>query len=134
MISGKVAHEDFAGHAGIIGAGDLQWMTAGRGIVHAEMPATGEENVGLQLWVNLPRSEKMCEPRYQELLDKDIPHARPEDGVDIKVIAGDSHGVKSPVYTKTPTMYLDFHLAAGKTVKQVFLMKQEFVCHVVITL
>lgn len=78
------------------------------------MPATDELNKGLQLWVNLPRSEKMCEPRYQELLDADIPRAQPEDGVDVKVIAGECFGVKSQVFTKQPTLYLDFKLTEGK--------------------
>ena len=88
MLSGQFEHEDFAGHRGRIGPGDLQWMTAGRGIVHAELPVGDQVNYGLQLWVNLPRAEKMCEPRYQELLDAQIPRARPRDGVEIKVSAG----------------------------------------------
>ena len=118
MLTGKFNHEDFAGHRGTIGPGDLQWMTAGRGIVHAEMPASQERAHGLQLWINLPRSEKMCEPRYQELLDRDIPRFDDGEGVEVKVIAGESHGIKSPVYTKTPTYYLDFKLAENKRVEQ----------------
>ncbi|ORY05085.1 hypothetical protein K493DRAFT_275279 [Basidiobolus meristosporus CBS 931.73] len=112
MLDGIVAHEDFAGHQGKIGPGDLQWMTAGRGIVHAEMPQT--KCHGLQLWVNLSADEKMCEPRYQELLDHEIPRVSPP-GVEavIKVIAGHSFGVSSPVVTKTPTMYLDFKVEKG---------------------
>lgn len=109
MLQGKFAHEDFCGHKGIIGPGDLQWMTAGKGIVHCEMPATKELNHGLQLWVNLGSKDKLVEPRYQELKDKDIPR-KTENGVTVKVIAGESMGVKSPVYTYTPTMYLDFTL------------------------
>ncbi|ORX89709.1 hypothetical protein K493DRAFT_340449 [Basidiobolus meristosporus CBS 931.73] len=106
MLEGIVAHEDFAGHQGKIGPGDLQWMTAGRGIVHAEMPQT--KCRGLQLWVNLSAAEKMCEPRYQELLDKDIPRVSPPGArAVIKVISGHSFGTTSPVVTKTPTMYLD---------------------------
>jgi redox-sensitive bicupin YhaK (pirin superfamily) len=118
MLSGQFNHEDFVGHKGTIGPGDLQWMTAGRGIVHSEHPASTEVVHGLQLWVNLPRSEKMCEPRYQELLDKDIPKVKPEPGIEVKVIAGESFGVKSPVYTKSPTYYLDFKLGPRKQVKQ----------------
>jgi quercetin 2,3-dioxygenase len=88
-------------------------MTAGRGIVHCEMPS-GEANAhGLQLWVNLASKYKMIEPSYQELKDKDIPR-KSENGVHVKIIAGESMGVKSPVYTRTPTMYLDFQLDKGK--------------------
>ncbi|ORX94535.1 hypothetical protein K493DRAFT_283691 [Basidiobolus meristosporus CBS 931.73] len=117
MLEGIVAHEDFAGHQGKIGPGDLQWMTAGRGIVHAEMPQT--KCRGLQLWVNLSAADKMCEPRYQELLDKDIPKVSPP-GVNavIKVIAGHSFGINSPVVTKTPTMYLDFKVEKNSKLEQ----------------
>ncbi|KAF9125340.1 hypothetical protein BGW39_007493 [Mortierella sp. 14UC] len=126
MLEGQFTHKDFAGHKGTIGPGDLQWMTAGRGIVHSEMPVKGkgvEEGTGrgahgLQLWINLPREHKMCEPQYQELLDAQIPRATPEEGVVVKVIAGESHGVKSQVYTRTPTMYLDFRISNNKTVIQ----------------
>ncbi|KAG0237419.1 hypothetical protein BGW42_000995 [Actinomortierella wolfii] len=111
MLKGSFQHEDFAGHRGKIGPGDLQWMTAGRGIVHSEMPVKTETPAhGLQLWINLPRDQKLCEPQYQELKDEDIPRANPSPGVVIKVIAGHSNGVKSPVYTRTPTMYLDFRM------------------------
>ncbi|KAK5801662.1 RmlC-like cupin domain-containing protein [Linnemannia elongata] len=119
MLEGQVQHEDFAGHKGTIGPGDLQWMTAGRGIVHSEMPVKTETRIhGLQLWINLPKEHKMCEPQYQELRDGQIPRATPQDGVTIKVIAGESYGVKSQVYTRTPTMYLDFRMEKNKTVTQ----------------
>ncbi|KAG0367551.1 hypothetical protein BGZ54_003673 [Gamsiella multidivaricata] len=119
MLEGQFQHEDFAGHKGTIGPGDLQWMTAGRGIVHSEMPVKSQTRAhGLQLWINLPKDHKMCEPQYQELLDNEIPRATPEEGVTIKVIAGESHGVESKVYTRTPTMYLDFKMDKNKTVEQ----------------
>ncbi|KAI1302993.1 hypothetical protein EDD11_005446 [Mortierella claussenii] len=119
MLEGQFQHEDFAGHKGTIGPGDLQWMTAGRGIVHSEMPVKSQDRAhGLQLWINLPKEHKMCEPQYQELLDKEIPRAMPEEGVVIKVIAGKSHGVESKVYTRTPTMFLDFKMDKHKTVEQ----------------
>jgi len=90
MIDGKIVHEDFKGHKGIVDSGDVQWMTAGKGILHSEMPES-DENVGkvkgFQLWVNLPKKEKMCEPFYQELKSKDIP-VYEEDGIWVKVIAG----------------------------------------------
>ncbi|KAG0044451.1 hypothetical protein BGZ83_010332 [Gryganskiella cystojenkinii] len=119
MLEGQFQHEDFAGHKGTIGPGDLQWMTAGRGIVHSEMPVKSQTRAhGLQLWINLPKEHKMCEPQYQELLDKEIKRANPEEGVEIKVIAGESHGISSQVYTRTPTMYLDIKMAKNKTVTQ----------------
>lgn len=117
MLSGSFRHEDFCGHKGIINAGDLQWMTAGRGIVHCEMPHGDETGHGLQLWINLARENKMMEPAYQELLDKDIPKTT-KDGVTVKAIAGESLGVKSPVKTRTPTMYLDFRLDPGAKLDQ----------------
>ncbi|KAI9199268.1 RmlC-like cupin domain-containing protein [Polychytrium aggregatum] len=119
MLEGTVAHEDFAGHRGRIGPGDLQWMTAGRGIVHAEMPDGNTAAKGLQLWVNLPKSAKMVPPKYQELLDKDVPKVSSQDGgVRVKVIAGESMGVKAKVSTYIPIYYLDFDMDANKSVEQ----------------
>ncbi|KAG0024922.1 hypothetical protein BGZ82_010311 [Podila clonocystis] len=119
MLEGQFQHEDFAGHKGTIGPGDLQWMTAGRGIVHSEMPVKSQTRAhGLQLWINLPKEHKMCEPQYQELLDGEIKRATPQDGVVVKVIAGESHSVESQVYTRTPTMYLDYKMEKNKTVEQ----------------
>lgn len=112
MLGGRFRHEDFCGHAGVINEGDLQWMTAGRGIVHCEMPYGDTVSHGLQLWVNLAKQYKMIQPAYQELLSKDIPVEK-KDGVKVKVIAGESMGTKSPVYTRTPTMYLDFTMNRG---------------------
>ncbi|KAH1047119.1 hypothetical protein J1N35_037903 [Gossypium stocksii] len=109
MLQGGITHQDFAGHKGTIHTGDVQWMTAGRGIIHSEMPAGEGVHKGLQLWINLSSQDKMIEPRYQELLSKDIPSAE-EDGVEVRVIAGESMGVQSPVYTRTPAIYLDFSL------------------------
>ncbi|KAK2986402.1 hypothetical protein RJ640_022400 [Escallonia rubra] len=109
MMQGAFTHQDFTGHKGTIGTGDVQWMTAGRGIIHSEMPAGEGTQTGLQLWINLSAEDKMVEPRYQELLSKDIAKAE-GDGVEVRIIAGESMGVKSPVYTRTPTMYLDFTL------------------------
>lgn len=117
LLGGSFRHEDFCGHTGIINAGDLQWMTAGRGIVHCEMPYGDTTSHGLQLWVNLAKKDKMVKPAYQELLSKDIPVVK-KDGVQVKIIAGESMGVKSPVYTRTPTMYLDFTLDPGSRMTQ----------------
>ncbi|OZJ02487.1 hypothetical protein BZG36_04367 [Bifiguratus adelaidae] len=117
LLEGEVHHEDHKGHKGKIGPGDLQWMSAGRGILHAEMPGS-QKGRGLQLWVNLPAKHKMDEPNYQELLAKDIPQVTPEEGINIKVIAGESYGTKARVVTKTPTMYIDIDMAPGKVVNQ----------------
>ncbi|KAL5699523.1 hypothetical protein ACHQM5_030410 [Ranunculus cassubicifolius] len=117
MLKGSVQHEDFEGHKGIIRAGGLQWMTAGRGILHSEMPTpTGSHRV-LQLWVNLAAKDKMVAPRYQELESEEIAEAE-QDGVKVRVIAGESMGIKSDVRTMTPTMYLDFTLQPGSYFKQ----------------
>ncbi|KAL0306303.1 UNVERIFIED_CONTAM: Pirin-like protein [Sesamum radiatum] len=117
MLQGAVRHEDFEGHSGTIEAGDLQWMTAGRGIVHSEMPASEGTQKGLQLWINLSSKYKMIEPRYQELNSRDIAEAS-KDGVRVRVIAGEALGIKSPIYTRTPTMFLDFTLKPGSQIRQ----------------
>ncbi|KAL8133842.1 pirin-like protein [Apium graveolens] len=117
MLQGAFTHQDFAGHKGTIGAGDVQWMTAGRGIIHSEMPAGDGLQTGLQLWINLSSKDKMVEPNYQELLSDDIKRAE-IDGVQVKIIAGESMGVESPVYTRTPTMFLDFTLQPKAHVNQ----------------
>nr|XP_029118534.1 pirin-like protein isoform X1 [Elaeis guineensis] len=117
MLEGAVTHEDFEGHKGTIMAGDLQWMTAGRGIVHSEMPAGQGISKGLQLWVNLSSKNKMIEPRYQEIQSNDIASTA-KNGIEVRVIAGESMGVQSPVYTRTPTMYLDFKLRQSAHLRQ----------------
>eukprot|EP00842_Homolaphlyctis_polyrhiza_P004746 jgi/Hompol1/5272/HPOL_004294-RA len=107
MLTGAFNHEDFLGNSGTIAAGDLQWMTAGKAIMHAEMPAT-DNATGLQLWVNLPSHAKMMNPRYQELPAHNVPDAVSPDGaVKVKVIAGRSYGVEAKVHTFTPIYYLD---------------------------
>ncbi|XP_040017851.2 pirin [Gasterosteus aculeatus] len=114
VLEGVTAHEDFCGHSGRLEAGDLQWMTAGQGVVHAEMPVSEEPVVGLQLWVNLPSRDKMVEPAYQELKGSEVPKAS-QGGVTVSVISGEALGAKSKVYTRTPTFYLDFRLQRGAT-------------------
>eukprot|EP01018_Ginkgo_biloba_P006270 Gb_37035 [translate_table: standard] len=117
MLEGAFTHQDFAGHKGTIKAGDLQWMTAGRGIIHCEMPAGKGPQRGLQLWVNLSSKDKMIEPKYQELEGRDIPKVE-KDGVMASVIAGEALGIKSPVHTRIPTMYLDFTLKPQAVLNQ----------------
>ncbi|KAF9425380.1 hypothetical protein BGZ76_003291 [Entomortierella beljakovae] len=118
MLTGQMQHEDFTGKSGTIGPGDLQWMTAGRGVMHCEMPVKDQARIhGLQLWVNLSRKDKMCEPQYQDLRDSQIPRTNPIDGVEVKVIAGEAHGVRSDVLTRTPTMYLDYKMKRDTVVE-----------------
>ncbi|KAF8708767.1 hypothetical protein HU200_030154 [Digitaria exilis] len=117
MLEGAFTHQDFAGHKGTIRTGDVQWMTAGRGIVHSEMPAADGVQKGLQLWINLSSKDKMIEPKYQELQSKDISRAE-KDGVEVRIIAGEAFGVRSPVYTRTPTMYMDFTMRPGSQLHQ----------------
>ncbi len=99
VLSGTVEHGDSIGNRGVIGAGDIQWMTAGKGIVHQEMPK-GDDNGrmhGFQLWANLPRSLKMTDPRYQEIKSGDIPEIVDDDGTLVRVVCGDFWGKRGPV-------------------------------------
>src|SRR4029079_6814682 len=97
ILEGEVHHKDTIGNAGSIGAGDLQWMTAGRGIMHEEMPQVRPEGItGFQLWVNLPARLKMTEPRYQDIRSDHIPEITHKNGATIRVIAGTVDEVKGP--------------------------------------
>jgi quercetin 2,3-dioxygenase len=124
VLHGKLEHKDSAGHAGQLGPGDVQWMTAGAGVVHAEMPeadfrARGGRMHGFQLWVNLPARDKMMKPRYQEIPAAKIPVGRSEDGrVTVRVIAGEALGEKAVIETRTPITYLHFTLTEGGRVTQ----------------
>jgi hypothetical protein len=109
MLSGVVHHRDTIGNSGSIKAGDVQWMTAGRGIMHEEMPQIRQDGLsGFQLWVNLPARLKMTKPRYQEFASEDIPEVKRENGVKIRVIAGVVDGIRGCVteIAADPT-YLD---------------------------
>ena len=115
MLNGLMRHEDSTGASGTLGPGSIQWMTAGRGIVHSEMPEQEEGLMrGFQLWVNLPAAEKMCAPRYQNIEPGDIPEVMSEDGVRIRVIAGEVDGTRGAVsgIAVEPT-YLDITLPEG---------------------
>jgi redox-sensitive bicupin YhaK (pirin superfamily) len=114
ILNGAIEHEDFMGNRGLIRQGDLQWMTAGRGVVHAEMPHGDQVAEGLQLWVNLPRAHKMMEPRYQEFLASQVPEAY-FPGISARIIAGQALGVSSPVQTVTPVHYIHFSLEKAKS-------------------
>ena len=116
MLAGEMQHEDSAGHRGFLRAGDVQWMTAGAGIVHSEMPAAsmrerGGRVHGFQLWVNLPARLKMTRPRYQEVVAARIPAAATPDGhARVRVIAGEALGAKAVIDTHTPIVYQDWSL------------------------
>jgi redox-sensitive bicupin YhaK (pirin superfamily) len=124
ILSGEMEHKDSQGHAGKLGPGDVQWMTAGAGVVHSEMPSaafqkTGGTLHGFQLWVNLPREDKMMSPRYQEIPSGKIPMATSEDGlVIVRVIAGEALGKQALIETVTPIMYLHYKLQPGGRVAQ----------------
>ena len=113
LLAGAVRHRDSVGNAGEIGPGDLQWMTAGRGIMHEEMPQVRPEGVaGFQLWVNLPAKQKMIAPRYQNVNANEIAEIKREGGAKIRVIAGQVDGVVGPIsgIAAEPT-YLDVAVA-----------------------
>lgn len=123
LLEGGVDHEDFAGNKGTIFAGDLQFMTAGKGIVHAEMPhddGKGTPNIGMQLWVDLPKELKFSEPRYRDLRAEEIPTYTGEDGkVTVKVISGQAGGVDSlKELAYTPVWLLDVTIQPGGTLEQ----------------
>jgi len=119
MLEGEVLHEDFKGNKGKLGPGDLQWMTAGKGIVHAEMAASWEkESVGFQLWINLASKHKLCKPQYQEI-PKDKVLVAKKDGVTVKVIAGEALETKGPIFARTPALYLDVEMEPKSSFEQV---------------
>jgi redox-sensitive bicupin YhaK (pirin superfamily) len=124
VLEGKMQHKDSHGHAGSLGAGDVQWMTAGAGVVHSEMPeagftAQGGRMHGFQIWVNLPRKDKLMQPRYQELPDTDIPVAESADKkVRVKIVAGESLGKSAAIDTRTPITFLHMVLQPGGSIDQ----------------
>lgn len=110
MLDGVMEHRDSAGHRGTLGPGDVQWMTAGAGIVHSEMPdSRGGRLHGFQLWVNLPAADKMTKPRYQELASADIPEWS-DAGATVKVLAGKAGDVDGKIETHLPITYLHVRL------------------------
>ncbi|RRN79134.1 MULTISPECIES: pirin family protein [Pseudoxanthomonas] len=115
MLDGRMRHRDNHGNEGLLTSGGVQWMTAGRGLVHSEMPEQESGRMrGFQLWVNLPAREKMTDPRYQEFGAERIPVAHPAAGVEVRVIAGRAGGVEGPIrQPATDPLYLDIILAAG---------------------
>eukprot|EP00955_Chlamydomonas_euryale_P085448 364100-Chlamydomonas_euryale.AAC.26 len=147
MLEGEMEHQDSVGNRGVIGPGGVQWMTAGRGIIHSEMPRVTDGILhGFQLWINLPKKDKMCKPRYQDYQGlvghcclplyslcmanhaihvvarpkqaKDIPIASGGDGVSVRVMAGETFGVSGPIKMRNPGMLLDVRLSKGATITQ----------------
>ena len=116
MLDGRMRHRDNHGNEGLLTPGAVQWMTAGRGLVHSEMPEQESGRMrGFQLWVNLPAREKMTAPKYQEFAPDCIPVAKPAAGVEVKVIAGRVGDVQGPIsQPATDPVYLDIALDAGK--------------------
>jgi redox-sensitive bicupin YhaK (pirin superfamily) len=118
VLAGTVEHQDSLGNKGSLGAGDVQWMTAGRGILHQEMPAGNERGImhGFQLWANLPSAHKMTTPRYQDVQGKEIPEVTDDDGTTVRIVCGEFWGKKGPVDgIAADPRYLDVFVPPGKT-------------------
>jgi quercetin 2,3-dioxygenase len=124
MIAGRMRHRDSAGHEGLLQNGGVQWMTAGRGLVHSEMPEQEEGLMeGFQLWLNLPSSQKMCAPWYRDIQSAEIPELTTPEGVMVRVISGESHGVTGAMHRPamdypTDPLYLDIHFNGVQTFSQ----------------
>jgi redox-sensitive bicupin YhaK (pirin superfamily) len=119
MLQGRMRHRDSAGHEGLLEPGGVQWMTAGRGVVHSEMPEQQDGAMeGFQLWLNLPARAKMRDPWYRDIRAGQIPELR-TDGATVRVIAGSSHGLAGAMQREaTEPLYLDVHLAPGAGFEQ----------------
>lgn len=120
MLEGRMRHQDSVGNVGLLEPGSVQWMTAGRGIIHSEMPEQEEGRMaGFQLWVNLPAKDKMTAPTYRDVPPQDVPVFTLADGATVRVIAGVSHGVTGAVTRPTTEpLYLDVALPAGRSFAQ----------------
>ncbi|MBM3386219.1 MAG: pirin family protein [Betaproteobacteria bacterium] len=124
MVAGRMRHKDSTGGHGLLDNGGVQWMTAGRGVIHSEMPEQQEGRMeGFQLWLNLPSHQKMCPPWYRDIQSPDVPEFTTPDGVRVRVIAGQSHGVAGAVhrcgdeYPSKP-LYLDLQFSAEQHFEQ----------------
>jgi redox-sensitive bicupin YhaK (pirin superfamily) len=119
MIAGRMRHRDSAGHEGLLSNGGVQWMTAGRGVIHSELPEQEQGRMeGFQLWLNLAAKDKMREPWYRDIGSDEIPQFE-HDGVQVRVIAGESHGLRGAMQREvTEPLYLDLHFAAGTRFEQ----------------
>lgn len=120
MLAGRMLHRDSAGNEGLLENGDVQWMTAGKGVIHSEIPQQ-EQGVmeGFQLWLNLPKRDKMKTPWYKDFSNSTLPKFKSRDNVEVTVIAGDSHGVAGAVTRETTQpRYLDIHMPGGARFEQ----------------
>ena len=119
MLAGRMRHRDSAGNEGLLQSGGVQWMTAGRGVIHSELPEQSEGLMeGFQLWLNLPARDKMQPPWYRDIQSAELPEWH-DDGVTVRVLAGASHGVAGAVQREgTQALYLDVHLAPGARFEQ----------------
>lgn len=117
MITGRMRHRDSAGNEGLLAAGGVQWMNAGRGLIHSEIPEQENGTMhGFQLWVNLPATEKMSEPGYRDIPAEQIPEYRSDNNTLVRVIAGEAGGVSGAVQVEnTEPLYLDVHVPANST-------------------
>jgi len=124
MIAGRMRHQDSSGGEGLLQNGGVQWMTAGRGVIHSEMPEQEEGRMeGFQLWLNLPSYQKMCTPWYRDIQSADIPELTTPEGVFVRVIAGTTHSVKGAMHRPasdfpTDPLYLDLHFSDVQTFRQ----------------
>ena len=120
MLTGRMRHHDSAGNSGLLQNGGVQWMTAGRGVIHSELPEQEEGRMeGFQLWLNLPAKDKMIAPWYKDIQSDTIPQFSTAEGATVRVIAGNSHGVTGAVQRDvTEPLYLDLHLEDGAVFSQ----------------
>jgi quercetin 2,3-dioxygenase len=124
MLAGQLEHKDSHGNRGKLTSGDVQWMTAGAGVIHSEMSSKElTKNIGnfhrLQLWVNLPNKDKLINPRYQDISSSRVPKAKTDDqNAQVKVIAGEALGLRAVIDTRTPIMYLHYTLRPGSEMVQ----------------
>ena len=120
MLDGRMRHRDSAGNEGVLSSGGVQWMTAGRGVIHSEMPEQEAGRMeGFQLWLNLPAKDKMCAPWYRDIPATEIPHLTTAEGVGVGIIAGSSHGMAGAMQREaTQPLYLDLELPAGAGFEQ----------------
>lgn len=137
LLEGGMEHRDSAGNSGKLNPGDVQWMTAGGGVIHSEMPSRelldkGGRLHGFQIWVNLPKRDKMIAPRYQDTPSKNIPVVHSDDGkVTVKVIAGESMGTSAVIQTHTPILYLHVTMQPHSSFRQSVPASQNAMAYVI---
>jgi len=119
MLEGRMRHRDSAGNEGLLQSGGVQWMTAGRGVIHSELPEQQDGRMeGFQLWLNLPARDKMCAPGYRDIASSEIPEQHSE-GATVRIIAGERDGMQGAVQRDaTQPLYLDVHVAPGTVFEQ----------------